>query len=213
MVGLHIAPLPSLRLVIHAALTGMLTGLSLIVVIGAQNAFVLRQGIRRSHVGLVVAICAISDAVLILAGVVGIGALVERAGWLIEVVTWLGVAFLVWYGVASLRRARRPGSLDVAGRDVVRRRSVALQALALTWLNPHVYLDTVVLLGSIAQTHGATGRWWFAIGASVGSVAWFSALGFGATKLAPVLARPRAWQVLDVVIGVVMFVIAASLVW
>lgn len=196
---------------IHSVVAGLLTGLSLIVVIGAQNAFVLRQGIRRSHVGLVVAICATSDIVLILAGVVGIGAIVDRAGWLIDVVTWLGVAFLVWYGVGSLRRARHPEALDSSGRDTTTRRAIALQALALTWLNPHVYLDTVVLLGSIAQTHGSTGRWWFAAGALIASVAWFSALGFGATRLAPVLSRPRAWQVLDVIIGIVMFVIAASL--
>jgi L-lysine exporter family protein LysE/ArgO len=199
--------------VLHALVTGMLTGLSLIVVIGAQNAYVLRQGIRRSHVGLVVAICAVSDAVLILAGVVGIGAIVERAAWVIDVVTWFGVAFLVWYGIGSLRRARRPQTLGTAGQTVRLRRAVALQTLALTWLNPHVYLDTVILLGSIAQTHGPVDRWWFAAGASVGSVVWFSGLGLGATKLAPLLARPRAWQVVDLVIGVVMFIIAASLIW
>lgn len=198
---------------LHAALAGALTGLSLIVVIGAQNAYVLRQGIRRSHVGVVVAICAVSDLLLILAGVAGIGAIVDRAGWLIDVVTWLGVAFLVWYGIGSIRRALRPETLDAAGRAEDTLKGVVLQVLALTWLNPHVYLDTVVLLGSIAQSHGPTGRWWFGAGASVGSIAWFSALGFGATRLAPLLARPRAWQVLDLVIGLVMFVIAASLVW
>ena len=194
-------------------MTGMVTGLSLIVVIGAQNAFVLRQGIRRAHVGVVVAICAVSDLALILAGVAGIGAIVDRAGWVIDVVTWLGVAFLVWYGIGSIRRAFRPEQLDAAGRAAGTVRAIVLQVLALTWLNPHVYLDTVVLLGSIAQTHGPVGRWWFGAGASVGSVLWFSALGFGATRLAPLLARPRAWQVLDLLIGLVMFVIAASLVW
>nr|WP_304523544.1 LysE/ArgO family amino acid transporter [Aeromicrobium duanguangcaii] len=197
----------------HALVTGMLTGLSLIVVIGAQNAFVLRQGIRRVHVVLVVAICAASDVALILAGVVGIGAIVDRAGWVIDVVTWLGVAFLVGYGIASIRRARHPERLETAGRTVGLRRAVALQALALTWLNPHVYLDTVVLLGSIAQTHGSVDRWWFAAGACLGSVLWFSSLGLGATRLAPLLARPRAWQVLDLLIGIVMFVIAATLIW
>ncbi|WP_286929639.1 MULTISPECIES: LysE/ArgO family amino acid transporter [Aeromicrobium] len=198
---------------VNPFLTGMVTGLSLIVVIGAQNAFVLRQGIRRAHVAVVVAICAVSDLVLILAGVAGIGAIVDRAGWVIDVVTWLGVAFLVWYGIGSIRRAFRPEQLEATGRAAGTVRTIALQALALTWLNPHVYLDTVVLLGSIAQTHGPVGRWWFGAGASVGSVAWFSALGFGATRLAPLLARPRAWQVLDLLIGLVMFVIAASLVW
>ncbi|MFS0886278.1 LysE/ArgO family amino acid transporter [Aeromicrobium sp. 179-A 4D2 NHS] len=196
-----------------ALLAGALTGLSLIVVIGAQNAYVLRQGIRRSHVGAVVAICAVSDLALILAGVAGIGAIVDRAAWLIDVVTWLGVAFLVWYGVLSIRRSMRPEVLRSQGAADERLRTVVLQVLALTWLNPHVYLDTVVLLGSIAQSHGPVGRWWFGAGASLGSIAWFSALGFGATRLAPLLARPRAWQVLDLLIGIVMFVIAASLVW
>jgi len=199
--------------VIPALVAGALTGLSLIIVIGAQNAFVLRQGIRRSHVGLVVAICAVSDLVLILAGVAGVGAIVDRASWLIDVVTWLGVAFLVWYGIASIRRALTPERLEARGRAEASARGVVLQVLALTWLNPHVYLDTVVLLGSIAQSHGPGDRWWYGAGASVGSIAWFSTLGFGATRLAPLLARPRAWQVLDLVIGLVMFVIAASLVW
>ena len=198
---------------LKAAAAGALTGLSLIVVIGAQNAYVLRQGIRRSHVAVVVAICAVSDLALILAGVAGIGAIVDRAGWLIDVVTWLGAAFLVWYGIGSIRRALRPETLHAEGRAEDALKGVVLQVLALTWLNPHVYLDTVVLLGSIAQSHGPTGRWWFGAGASVGSIAWFSALGFGATRLAPLLARPRAWQVLDLVIGLVMFVIAASLLW
>jgi len=199
--------------VLPALLAGALTGLSLIVVIGAQNAYVLRQGIRRSHVAAVVAICAVSDLALILAGVAGIGAIVDRAAWLIDVVTWLGVAFLVWYGVLSIRRSMRPEVLRSQGAADERLRTVVLQVLALTWLNPHVYLDTVVLLGSIAQSHGPIGRWWFGAGASLGSIAWFSALGFGATRLAPLLARPRAWQVLDLLIGIVMFVIAASLVW
>lgn len=198
---------------LNAALAGALTGLSLIVAIGAQNAYVLRQGIRRSHVAVVVAICAVSDLALILAGVAGIGAIVDRAGWLIDVVTWLGAAFLVWYGIGSIRRALRPETLHAEGRAEDAFKGVVLQVLVLTWLNPHVYLDTVVLLGSIAQSHGPTGRWWFGAGASVGSIAWFSALGFGATRLAPLLARPRAWQVLDLVIGLVMFVIAASLLW
>lgn len=197
----------------HVLLAGLLTGLSLIVVIGAQNAFVLRQGVRGEHVGLVVAVCALSDAVLILAGVAGVGVLVDRAGWLIDVVTWLGAAFLIGYGLLSLRRAARPAALDSTGTVTTSRRAVVLQTLALTWLNPHVYLDTVVLLGSVAQSHGAGGRWWFATGAMLGSLVWFSVLGFGARRLAPVLASPRAWQVLDVVIAVVMFVIAASLLW
>ena len=192
-------------------LAGLGMGLSLIVAIGAQNAFVLRQGLRRSHVGLVVAVCAVSDLVLILAGVAGIGAVVERAGWVLDVVRWLGVAFLVAYGVMALLRARRAESLQADGAAVDSVRRVAATAVALTWFNPHVYLDTVLLLGSIANTHGVDGRWWFALGAGVSSIAWFSGLGYGARLLAPLLARPRAWQVLDVLIGVVMLLIALKL--
>ncbi|MCR6033136.1 amino acid transporter [Nocardioides sp. zg-579] len=192
-------------------LTGTATGLALIVAIGAQNAFVLRQGLARDHVALVVAICAVSDLVLILAGVAGIGTLVERAPWAIEVVRWLGVAFLCWYGVSSLLRARRPDALAATGGPRLSRRSAALRALALTWLNPHVYLDTVLLLGSVAATHGSGGRWWFAAGACLASVVWFSGLGYGARLLARFLASARAWQVLDVLIGVTMLAIAARL--
>jgi L-lysine exporter family protein LysE/ArgO len=190
---------------------GLLTGLTLIVAIGAQNAFVLRQGLRRSHVGLVVAICALSDVVLILAGVAGIGVVVDRAPWAVEVVRWLGVAFLTVYGVGSLRRARTPQVLAIGEGAVEARGGVVARAVALTWLNPHVYLDTVLLLGSIAGTHGPTGRWWFALGACVASIAWFAGLAYGARLAAPRLASPRAWQVLDVLIGVVMLAIAVRL--
>lgn len=196
---------------LDSSLAGLLTGLSLIVAIGAQNAYVLRQGLAREHVGLVVAICALSDVVLITAGVAGIGRIVEGAPWVLEVVRWLGVAFLTWYGVASLLRARRAETLHAADRVTVSRRGVALRAAALTWLNPHVYLDTVLLLGTIANHEGPTGRWWFAAGACVGSVLWFSGLGFGARYASRWLARPRAWQVLDVLIGVTMLAIALSL--
>jgi L-lysine exporter family protein LysE/ArgO len=190
---------------------GMLTGLALIVAIGAQNAFVLRQGLRRSHVGLVVAICALSDVALILAGVTGIGVVVDRAPWAVEVVRWLGVAFLTAYGIGSLRRARAPLVLAVGDGIVESRGGVVTRAVALTWLNPHVYLDTVLLLGSIAGTHGPTGRWWFALGACVASLAWFAGLAYGAGLAAPRLASPRAWQVLDVLIGLVMLAIAVRL--
>ena len=192
---------------------GLLTGLSLIVVIGAQNAYVLRQGIRRSRVVPVVAICAVSDLVLILAGVAGIGVIVDHAGWLLTILRWGGAAFLTCYGLACLRRAASPDALHAAAQaePATSAWTAVVPALALTWLNPHVYLDTVVLLGSIAQTHGDVGRWWFGAGAATGSLVWFSGLGFGATLLAPVLARPRAWQVLDVAIGLVMLGIAAML--
>ena len=196
---------------LDSSVAGLLTGLTLIIAIGAQNAFVLRQGLAREHVGIVVAICAVSDAVLIVAGVAGIGTVIERAGWALEVVRWLGVAFLTWYGVSSLLRARRTSGLAAAAPEPLTLRSAVLRVTALTWLNPHVYLDTVLLVGSIANTHGTSGRWWFAAGASVGSVVWFSGLGFGARGLSPLLARPRAWQVLDVLIGLTMLGIAVLL--
>ena len=194
-----------------AALTGLVTGLSLIVAIGAQNAFVLRQGLARQHVGIVVAICALADVVLIVAGVAGIGRIVERAPAALDVVRWLGVAFLTWYGVSSLLRARHAEALEVSQERALTRRGAAVRATALTFLNPHVYLDTVLLLGSLAAHQGPTGRWWFALGACVASVAWFTGLGYGARLLSPLLRKRRAWQVLDVLIGLTMLAIAAGL--
>lgn len=198
--------------VLATLLAGLGLGLSLIVAIGAQNAFVLRQGLRREHVLVIVAICALSDAVLIALGVGGLGVLIERADWLLVVVRIAGAAFLTWYGVRSAMRAFRPGTLDTdpAGAPISLR-SAVLTALALTWLNPHVYLDTVVLLGSIGATHGDD-RWWFALGAALGSVAWFSALGFGSRMLRPLFARPASWRILDGLIAVVMIAIAVSLI-
>jgi L-lysine exporter family protein LysE/ArgO len=194
-----------------ALVAGLLTGLSLIVAIGAQNAFVLRQGLLRQYVGPVVAVCAVSDLVLIAGGVAGIGAIVQHAPTALTVVRWLGVAFLGVYGVRSLWRARRAETLSAAPQTEPRLRGALGQAVALTWLNPHVYLDTVLLLGSIAAHHGPTGKWWFAAGAGAGSIVWFTALGYGARLAAPLLARPRAWQVLDVLIGLTMLTIAYQL--
>lgn len=196
---------------LDSAAAGLATGLSLIVAIGAQNAFVLRQGLARSHVGVVVVVCTLSDVILIVAGVAGIGTVVEAAPWSLEVVRWLGVVFLGWYGVSSLRRALRPEALAATGGNGLTRRGALGRAVALTWLNPHVYLDTVLLLGSIANQHGHSGRWWFAVGACVASTAWFAGLGYGARLASRVLARPRAWQVLDVLIGLTMLAIAAGL--
>lgn len=192
------------------ALTGLLTGLALIVAIGAQNAFVLRQGVRREHVGLVVVVCMASDAVLILAGTAGVGALVQAVPWLLEALRWAGALYLLWFAASSLRSALRPQAL-VAEQAPRTAGSVLGTTLALTWLNPHVYLDTVVLLGSLANQHGPDGRWAFAAGAVLGSVLWFTALGYGARLLARVLADPRAWRVLDVLIAVVMAVLAVRL--
>lgn len=214
-------------------LAGLGLGFSLIVAIGAQNLFVLRQGIRREHLLAVVAVCALSDAVLILLGVSGIGLVLNAVPWLIVVVRWAGAAFLVGYGLLAARRALRPSgetlhvsastpdatsSPDAApggGRTALRTRTTltatVLTCLALTWLNPHVYLDTVFLLGSVASTHG-DGRWAFALGACVASLVWFSTLGFGSRYLGRWLDTPRAWRILDAVIAVVMFAIALSLV-
>ncbi len=197
--------------VVVTALTGLLTGLSLIVAIGAQNAFVLRQGIRREHVLTVVAVCALADAALVGAGVAGLGALVTGNPALLAVARWGGAAFLLVLAVQAALRARRPERLDPATAAPVGHRGVLLTALALTFLNPHVYLDTVVLLGSIANQHGPDGRWQFAAGAAAGSVLWFTALGFGARTLRPLFARPRAWQVLDVLVAVVMVAVAVGL--
>ena len=195
-----------------AALSGLGLGLSLIVAIGAQNAFVLRQGLRRQHVGTVVAVCVLSDVALIVAGVAGAGAVVQGRPGLLDAVRIAGAVFLAGYGVVAARRAWRPQTL--APRDEGPTASVAATlatALVLTWLNPHVYLDTVVLLGSIAQSHPGR-QWWFATGAAIGSTAWFAALGYGAALLRPMFARPNAWRVLDSVIALVMLTLAASLV-
>ena len=197
---------------IIAALSGLGFGLSLIIAIGAQNAFVLRQGLRREHVLPVVAVCAISDAILIAVGVGGLGTLIQLAPWLLVVVRIGGAVFLLAYAVIAARRALRPSKLVTDEQGV---RSplwpTVLTVLALTWLNPHVYLDTIVLLGSVAGTHGAD-RWWFGLGAIVASIVWFSALGFGARLLRPLFARPVSWRVLDAIIAVVMTAIAVSLV-
>jgi len=193
------------------ALAGFGFGLSLIVAIGAQNAFVLRQGLRREHVLAVVVVCAVSDAVLILLGIAGAGAVIASAPVVLTVVRYAGAAFLFAYGVFAARRALRPAALTADGPAVRSSLAATLATvLGLTWLNPHVYLDTVVLLGSIANTHGDD-RWWFGIGAVLGSIVWFTALGFGARLLQPVFARPAAWRVLDAIIAVVMVALAVSL--
>ncbi|MBT2519120.1 amino acid transporter [Streptomyces sp. ISL-90] len=248
---------------LSSALAGLGLGLSLIIAIGAQNLFVLRQGIRREHVFAVALICALSDLALVVVGVSGIGAVLTAVPWLVDVIRWAGAAFLVGYGALAARRALRPsGEALVAGpasadpaidtaveqavepvtdvaSEVARdsrppaasvtvaaaRRTVAaspavqrttlqaavLTCLALTWLNPHVYLDTVFLLGSVANTHG-DGRWAFAAGASIASIVWFFGLAYGARLLGGVLGSPRAWRVLDGLIAVVMVVLGVSLV-
>jgi L-lysine exporter family protein LysE/ArgO len=193
-----------------AWLSGAALGLSLIVAIGAQNAFVLRQGLRRAHVAPVLAVCVLSDAVLITAGVLGAGAVVTRFPAALLVVRIGGAAFLLGYAVLAARRALRPGALQPLDGPVPGAGAAVGTALALTWLNPHVYLDTVVLLGGFSGTWGED-RWWFAAGAVTAGTTWFLALGYGAALLRPVFARPAAWRVLDGGIAVVMAVLAVSL--
>jgi L-lysine exporter family protein LysE/ArgO len=194
-----------------AALAGLGFGLALIVAIGAQNAFVLRQGLRKEHVFTIVAICALADAALIAVGVAGLGAIITRLDWLLLVIEVIGGVFLCTYGVLAAKRAIRPEVLtaETGGSPISLKVAVGTM-LALTFLNPHVYLDTVLLLGSVAGTYGAQ-RWWFAAGAMIGSVLWFSTLGFGARLLAPVFTKPTAWRVLDAIIAVVMFTLGVSL--
>lgn len=195
----------------QAAAAGFALGLSLIVAIGAQNAFVLRQGLRREHVLAVVLVCALSDAVLIAAGVAGFGLLASQLPGLETVMRWLGAAFLMWYGARTLLAAWRGGAALRAERDPGNGslRRALLTCLALTWLNPHVYLDTVMLLGAVSSQYES--RLHFGLGAVSASLFFFFALGFGARLLAPVFARPVAWRVLDLGIGLTMWLIAAKL--
>lgn len=189
---------------------GLGTGLSLIVAIGAQNAFVLKQGLMRHHVFWVCLFCALSDAALILLGVTGMARILTAAPLLADAMRWAGVAFLIWYGVRSFRAAWHGGeALRPEGKDTTLGRTLLMIA-ALTWLNPHVWLDTVVLLGAVSA------QWpdpmIFGMGAMTGSFLFFFALGYGARLLAPVFARPRAWQLLEVGIGILMWSIALSLI-
>ncbi len=227
--------------VVLSYLSGLGLGFSLIVAIGAQNQFVLRQGLRRERVLLTAAICAVSDAVLIVLGVSGIGLVLQAVPWLFDAVRWAGAAFLIGYGVLAARRAWRgegealraasePGrgaasepdprvaSGGVASGGVAvattataaRTTPVVLTALALTWLNPHVYLDTVFLLGAVANAQG-DGRWVFAAGAATASLVWFFGLAFGARLLSGVLATSRAWRIFDAVIAAVMIALGVGL--
>jgi len=194
-------------------LAGAALGASLIVAIGAQNAFVLQQGLRRQHVFVVAAICALVDASLITLGVGGFGALVSASPVLVAITAWGGAAFLFAYGLRSFHSALRGEKLEAEGGAPAGpglRRTV-LYTLAVSLLNPHVYLDTVVILGSVATRYPAAERTWFALGAMSASFLWFFSLAYGARVLAPLFARPRAWQVLDVGIGIIMWWIAASL--
>jgi L-lysine exporter family protein LysE/ArgO len=196
---------------IAAFLTGFATSGALIVAIGAQNAFVLRQGIKREHVLAVVGVCAVSDALLITLGVAGLGSLVQQSPALLALARYGGAAFLIGYGVLAARRALREESMTAAPDAALSLRAAITACLAFTYLNPHCWLDTVVLLGSIASQQPAGARAWFGIGATTASFVWFFALGFGARALRGLFARPRAWKLLDASIAIVMWGIAASL--
>jgi L-lysine exporter family protein LysE/ArgO len=205
-------PVPSVEAMhpLAHALSGFGLGFSLIAAIGAQNAFLLRQGTRREHVLVVVLICAVSDVILIGLGVAGVGALIEAAPVAIVVIRILGACFLAGYAALSLLRAVAPQGLAVAASAPRALGTVVAACLALTWLNPHVYLDTVLLVGSVAAGHG-DGRWAFGVGAMVASCVWFTLLATAARVFAPVLARPAAWRVLDTVIAGVMLVLAVQI--
>jgi L-lysine exporter family protein LysE/ArgO len=188
----------------HDALAGFATSLALIVAIGSQNAFVLRQGILREHVLALVTFCALSDALLIMVGVAGGGALVQQYPVALEVARIGGALFLAAYALFAARRALQPAAmlpLDAPGLSLP---AALATCFGFTFLNPHVYLDTVVLLGAVATQRGEAGRWWFGVGAATASLCWFAALGFGARLLRPVFARPLAWRVLDGIIAVTM---------
>ncbi|WP_336660262.1 LysE/ArgO family amino acid transporter [Leucobacter sp. USHLN153] len=192
-------------------LVGIGSGLSLIIAIGAQNAFVLRQGIRREHVLPVVLICGLADAVLETLGVAGIGFVVQRVPILLEIVRWAGVAFLLWYAWSAARRAIRPEALIAGDGEPAPLRRTVLACLAITLLNPHVYLDTMVLMGTIGNAQGDPDRWWFVLGGAIASLCWFAVLGYGARLLTRFFASPRSWRILDGVVAATMLVIAARL--
>lgn len=194
----------------NVVLLGFAASLSLIVAIGAQNAFVLRQGIRNEHVLPVVIVCAASDLALIIAGVAGVGALVTSHPQAMTVARYGGAAFLIGYGLLAARRAIRPQVMTPSDEGPARLSAVLATCLALTFLNPHVYLDTVVLLGTLANRQGEA-RWLFAAGAAAASAVWFVGLGFGARRLAGLFATPGTWRVLDAVIAVIMLALGVSL--
>ncbi|MDR3367942.1 LysE/ArgO family amino acid transporter [Rhodoferax sp.] len=202
----------SISAVVPTFVQGLALSFGLIVAIGAQNAFVLRQGLRREHVGTVVLFCAMADAVLISAGVLGMAQALGKHPQVARALALAGAAFLATYGWQALRRARQSNQLSADRTSTGLRLSGAVaQAAAFTLLNPHVYLDTVLLVGSIGAQQPAAMRPWFIAGASFASMSWFGLLGFGARRLAPWFARPKAWQVLDGLIGLTMWLLAAML--
>lgn len=192
-----------------AFLPGFLAGLSLIVAIGAQNAFVIRQGLTRQRVFVVVAICALCDALLIALGIAGLGAIIQGLPWLLEIVRWFGVIYLSWFGIKSVRSAFKNEVMDASGAQTTSLAKVITSVLGFTLLNPHVYLDTVILLGSISNQFAD--KWAFGFGAMTASAVWFSSIGFGAKAASRFMSKPIFWRVLDSLIAVIMFSIALFL--
>ena len=193
-----------------AIIPGLLAGFSLIIAIGAQNAFVIRQGLTKKFVLLTVLICAFSDAILIALGASGLGALIKSNKNILEFVRWFGVIYLLWFAFKSAKSVFKKEVLNSAGEASANRKSVILTVLALTFLNPHVYLDTVILLGSISNQFG-TDKWFFVIGAMLASFIWFTAIGFGAKSASRFMSQPIFWKILDLIIALVMVSIAAFL--
>lgn len=193
-----------------ALISGFIASLSLIIAIGAQNAFVIKQGLLRSHIALVVIFCSVADAFFIILGVGGLGTFVQSQPRALEYIRWFGVAYLTWFGVKSVRAALSSQSLTVSTSEEKSAGKVLLSLITFTFLNPHVYLDTVILLGSIANQF-SDHRWYFALGASIASFIWFASIGFGARAASKYMTRPIFWKILDSVIAVIMFTIAISL--
>ncbi len=196
---------------LHIMLTGMLTGLALIVAIGAQNAFLLRQGIKGEQVLPIVLTCLISDVIAITAGVAGLGAVLDRWPGVLPVAQVLGGAYLIAFGVHAAMRAWRPSAMESGTGTKMTMATAVLTTLALTWLNPHFYLDAVLMLGTVANSFGE-GRWWFLAGSLIASAVWFFALGYGARLLRGLFARPVAWRALDSTIAVIMGALGVTLI-
>jgi L-lysine exporter family protein LysE/ArgO len=193
-----------------AFLPGLFTGLSLIIAIGAQNAFVIRQGLTRRYVFTVVAICTVIDASLIALGIGGLGAAIAGLPWLLEVIRWFGVAYLTWFGIKSVISATKSQSLDPTGVESKSAGKVITTVLAMSLLNPHVYLDTVIFVGGVGNTFGEN-RWSFALGAMLASLIWFTSIGYGAKAASRFMSKPIFWKILDGVIAVIMFSLAVTL--
>lgn len=196
-----------------AAIAGFLLGGTLIIAIGAQNAFILRQGLKREHVFVLCVICALADALLIVAGVAGLGTLIKQAPFLLKFITVGGAIFLFVYGAMAFRRAAFPSVLRASDGGPQTLRSAIATVLAFTFLNPHVYLDTVVLLGGLSARYDGVDRVAYGAGACLASFTWFFSLGYGSRLLSPLFARPSSWRVLDSIIGVIMWALALRLLW